>query len=477
MPATFMWARGIEDRPIRVDFRPPDGSGWQVATQLVPTDQPFTFTAPNLAYLLDSPTHLGAIDVREWAVGSGGEYTIRLAVHHDGTPEDLDAFEDGVRRIVETTAEIWGGYPEFDFGTYTFVAAYLPWVDGDGMEHRNSTSLTSSGSIGRNRLDLLGTVAHEFFHAWNVERLRPASLEPFDFEQANMSRELWFAEGFTSYYTTVILRRAGLIDTRAFAADVGHSISEVVNSPGRGIRSPVEMSMHAPFVDQAASIDPTNEVNTFLSYYTWGSVVGGVLDLTLRQRFGGIGLSLDSFMRAMWERFGASETPYTLEDLEDVLGQLTDDPVFATEFFDFYVRGRLVPDFDELLAPAGMTTRQRNPNVAWIGSLDVQSTGEGALVASYPLMGTPLYEAGLTRGDRIVSINGRDVLSEADLREVLSELEPGDEVTLRFHSRGTEQESVVEAASDPAIEVVLFEEVGRPVSPAVTAFRRDWLGG
>ena len=107
---------------------------------------------------------------------------------------------------------VFGELPDFDAGTYTFLADYLPSASGDGMEHRNSTVLTSTGSLDNasERRGLISTAAHELFHVWNVERIRPASLEPFDFEEANVSGELWLAEGFTSYYDALLVQRAGL---------------------------------------------------------------------------------------------------------------------------------------------------------------------------------------------------------------------------------------------------------------------------
>lgn len=140
----------------------------------------------------------------------------------------------------------------------------------DGMEHRNSTVLTSTGSLEGDALALLGTVAHEFFHVWNMERIRAAALEPFDFDDAVMSAELWFDEGFTSYYDDLAMARAGLIPLHEFARRMGGLVDAVANGPGREIASPVEMSRRAPFVDAAVSVDPTNRVNTFISYYTWG---------------------------------------------------------------------------------------------------------------------------------------------------------------------------------------------------------------
>src|SRR5512133_661301 len=176
MPATFMWARGFEARPMRVTFHP--RPGWRIATQLAATSDSLSFTAPHLQYFMDSPTMLGPLAVRTWTATSQGRTArFRVALEHLGTDAELDTYVDGARRIVREAEGVWGELPDFDFGQYTFLAAYLPWASGDGMEHRNSTSLTSSGSLSNRMTGLLGTVSHEFFHSWNVERLRPRSLE------------------------------------------------------------------------------------------------------------------------------------------------------------------------------------------------------------------------------------------------------------------------------------------------------------
>jgi predicted metalloprotease with PDZ domain len=322
----------------------------------------------------------------------------------------------------------------FDYGQYTFLAVYLPWANGDGMEHRNSTVLTNAGSIRTNLLGLWGTVAHEFIHAWNMERIRADEIEPFDLEAANMSRALWFGEGFTSYLDDVLLRRAELIDTETFARRIGGSIDLVTNSPGRQFFSPVEMSMQAPFVDAAASVDPTNRGNTFIPYYMWGSLVALGLDLELRSRVSN--LSLDDYMRAMWAAHGRSEVPYAIEDLEAVLVELTDDDGFARDFFDRYVHGREVPDFERLLALGGMVLRDSRPGSVTIGDVRLGYQGNGAVIQGYTVVGTPVYEAGLDRGDRILELGGRPIRSATDVMSLLEEGRVGDEIAVRYLSRG-----------------------------------------
>ena len=145
MPATLMWARGLEGRPIRIRFEPPQDLGWTPATQLFPTPEAWTFTAPNLQYLMDSPTELSAQTIRTFKVRNpdGKELTIRTAVHHDATDADIDEYRVGVEKIVNEEGAIYGEFPEFEPGTYTFLGDYVPWGGGDGMEHRNSTVVAS----------------------------------------------------------------------------------------------------------------------------------------------------------------------------------------------------------------------------------------------------------------------------------------------------------------------------------------------
>jgi predicted metalloprotease with PDZ domain len=317
------------------------------------------------------------------------------------------------------------------------------------MEHRNSTILTSTGSLASNMTGLLGTVAHEFFHIWNVERIRPTTLEPFDFERANMSGELWFAEGFTSYFDDLILWRADLISDEDFARRMGGIADAVTNARGRAFFSPVEMSMQAPFVDAATSVDPNNRQNTFLSYYTWGSGIGLALDLTLRTRFRG--LTLDHLMREMWTAHGAPEVSYDVDDVEAALARVTEDAAFARDFFERYVRGRDAPDFPALLAAAGLEVGLAREGAAWLGPLAMRFDDGGAILLGTPLIDSPLYDAGVDRGDRILSIDGVAISTPAQLTGVLASTAPGDPVQIRYESRGETLTVTVPMAADPTL--------------------------
>lgn len=473
MPATFMWARGLDTLPIHVTFHPPEHSGWNVATQLIPATQPFTFTAPGLQYFMDSPTELSAFALREWRLThSGRDQVVRLAVHHLGTETEIDAYAAWVQQVVSQAVAVFGEPPSFDGGTYTFIADYLPWASGDGMEHRNSTILTSAGSLQDAAPWLIGTVAHEFFHAWNVERIRPRSLEPFDFERANMSGELWLAEGFTSYYEGLILTRAGISDLARYARDLGQTLNGVALPPGRRVHSPVEMSQLAPFVDAATAVDPTNQVNTFISYYTWGAAIGLGLDLTLRTRFA---TDLDAFMRLLWQRFGGTGVPYTLADVERALADVSRDSTFAADFFTRYIRGRELVDYEALLASAGLLLRPVAPERAFLGLVNLEYGPAGATIASATRIGSPLYAAGLDRGDVIATIGGMELRGDADWQAIKAAHQPGDVVEVVYVSRGHRRTAPLTIAADPRLEVVLYEAAGRELTESMRRFRAAWL--
>ena len=481
IPATFAWSPQLATRPIMVTFHRPDPA-WKIATQLQPTNDAETFRAPNLQYFMDSPTHLGVLDIREWQVASGGRtQTMRLAVDHTGTSAQVSEYTDLTKRVVNEMAAVFGELPAFDFGTYTFVACYRSNCAGDGMEHRNSTSVTSSSSLAENQMGLLGTVSHEFFHAWNVERIRPRSLEPFDFTEANMSGELWLAEGFTSYYGDLVLARSAILTPRQYAQGLTGAVNTLTTSPARAFSGAVGMAQQAPFVDAAVAIDPNNRSNTFISYYTYGEAVGLALDLLLRGRTPAV--TLDDFMREMWRRHGKLQTaalaparPYTLADAEAALAAVTKDSAFARSFFARYVVGSALPDYPALLAQAGFLVRPAHAGRAWMGDTRLSALDGEVIVAGPTSIGSPMYEVGMAAGDRITRVGDRAITTAPELQQAIDATKPGEQVRLTWIGRGGEKSATMTLREDPNVEVVTFEEAARTPTAAQLAFRTSWVG-
>jgi predicted metalloprotease with PDZ domain len=479
-PATFLWAPSLVDRPVRVRLVQPAGMTWQAATQLFPTDDALVYTAPNLQYLMDSPIEFSRHTTGEFTVdpvAAEPAASIRVAMHHLGTESEVAAFTRDVERIVREQRAIFGELPAFDTGTYTFIVDVLPWAVGDGMEHRNSTVCTASGTLSSVRDGLLGTAAHEFFHAWNVERIRPASLEPFDFTQANMSGELWFAEGFTSYYGDLTMRRAALADDDWILGSFTSFVNAALLSPGARLRSAVDMSRLAPFVDAATSIDRTNWENTYVSYYAHGASLALGLDLMLRERSGNA-ISLDDYMRAVWREYGRVAAPvpagvakpYTMDDLRRVLGDVSGDQAFAAQFFSDHVEGVAPIPFGALLEQAGFVVR--STGTAWVGRVALDTR---AVVINNIVSTAPVHAAGLNRDDQVVSLGGQAVASQADWEAVVRRARVGDTIELVFRSRGQERRMPLTVAPDPRLIIVPIERAGGSLTNAQRTFRSSWF--
>jgi predicted metalloprotease with PDZ domain len=469
MPATLLWVKGLETAPVQVTFAMPDTS-FTIATQLKPTNSKTTFTAPNLQYLMDSPVKIGKLQWREWPVSNGATtMKIRLAVEANATGAQIESLTDNVKRITEQAKAVFGEYPAYDYGTYTFLASLNPYVQGDGMEHRNSTMI-STGQAFNYDYDNVEVFAHEFFHCWNVERIRPKTLEPFNFEKSNMSNELWCAEGFTQYYGGLLLIRAGLEQDTAYRSVLAGLINAKLNSAGANKYTPIEASNTAVFSDAGVSIDKNNFSNTFTSYYTYGGALALALDLMLRNQ----GKSLDDFMRQMWRVHGKPEVPYTVADMQQALAAIT-TTTFAKSFFDNYVYKPGKPDYETLLANAGFVLQKVTPGKAWIGRTRFTEKG-GLTIANNTIRNTPLYNAGLDVNDVIVSVNGEAVKAEADLIKILNAHKAGDALNVVYKHHGEDKRTTVTAIENPWYSVVTFEQAGKPVTDAIRAFRKSWLG-
>ena len=255
------------------------------------------------------------------------------------------------------------------------------------------------------------------------------------------------------------------------------------------------MSRLAPFTDAARAIDRTNWGNTFISYYTWGAAIGLGLDLSLRARTdaGGAGdvvngpgvVSLDDYMRAMWQAYGEPggpapglvEVPYTLGGARDRLAEITGDRAFVDDFFDRYVEGHEVVDYARLLARAGLVLRKRAPGRAWLGDVRLAFGDDGVRVTAPVPFGSPMYAAGLELDDLVVSFGGEtDLGSQPRFTRSLTNRRPGDRVFVEFLRRGVLTTATVVLEEDPRLELLPIETVGDRLTEDQRAFRTAWLG-
>lgn len=465
MPASFLYGEVLNDRPVMLKVKDGQRTDWSVATQLVEVGNR-AYAAPNYYYFFDSPTMVGTIMRDQFEVKNpdGKVQTIEVAMMHEGTREQFDDYVQWTEDVVLAQQKVYGEIPDFDYGKYTFLCAYNPWIGGDGMEHRNSTICSSSGNLEEYADRLIGTVSHEFFHCWNVERIRPASLEPFSFDHANMSGELWFAEGFTSYYDDLSLVRAGILSPEDYADGLTGQLNYVLLRPGRDHRNAIEMSQQAPFVDAATANDPDNFGNTFVSYYPYGATIGLALDLTLRER----GHTLDEVMKLIWQRYGKTEIPYHIRDLQLALGEVVEDQNWAEDWFASYVYKSELPDLGALMDNYGFMLEAARDTVSFMG-LRLQEDDGILTVRGSIAENSPLYAAGLDGGSTITSLNGQAINSQASWDAAVAGLEAGKTYAISFEQLGQKKTGRFTASVSPEL-TIRFEEGKRKAKKAREAW-------
>jgi predicted metalloprotease with PDZ domain len=229
--------------------------------------------------------------------------------------------------------------------------------------------------------------------------------------------------------------------------------------------------------------DPDDLRNNYVSYYSWGAIIGLGLDLSLRARTHHK-VSLDDYMRRMWQDFGRPSPaiegvvtrPYTMQDLRRVLTDVSGDGAFADDFFDRFIQGREVVDYAPLLAHAGMILRKRNPGQPWVGEVSFDFSNATPRVSAPTVEGTPLHIAGLDRGDELLAFDGVTITGPGRLEEAVQRRRPGDRIRLSIRRRGVAQELMLTIGENPFLQLVPVERTGRQPSPAEREFRDRWLG-
>lgn len=389
---------------------------WKVATGLPKVDgRENTFKAENYDILYDSPFEVGNYTEVAFTVRDKPH---RYIIEGEGNYDTKKLAED-TAKIVEAAYQIFGELPYSD---YTFI---LNLKGGGGLEHLNSTALQFNrfGFAPESRYKgFLGLVAHEYFHLWNVKRIRPDALGPFDYENENYTKLLWVAEGGTAYYQNLLLRRAGLITDKELLEALSSGLEQLAARPGRFETSLEDASFDAWIKYYRAD---ENAVNNQISYYDKGEIVNMLLDLTIRSSSNGA-KSLDDVLRYLYTEFYKKGKNYTPADYqktaEMMAGKSLDD------FFGKYVRGTEEIDAGSIVAAFGLqlTVKDADQKKAYLGA-DIGEQNGALNIRSVPA-DTPAYEQGLNSGDQIVAVDGNRASSMNFLTGYLAERKPGDKV-------------------------------------------------
>ena len=408
-----------EHCPIEISIAPPHPD-WQITTPL-PEISHQTFLAPDFDTLVDSPFEIGSQQIYDFTVLDKPH---QLVVWGQGNLDPQIAIAD-IQKIVEVEANIFGGLP---YEKYIFLLHLSPG-GGGGLEHKNCCSLLYprfgfQGEEKHNRFMQL--VAHEFFHLWNVKRIRPAALEKFDYEGENYTPSLWFSEGTTSYYDLIIPRRAGIYDDKEFLAELSKEITRFLTTPGRLVQPLSESSFDAWIKLYRPD---ANSSNSQMSYYLKGEMVTLLLDLLIRDRTHGA-KSFDDVLVAMWEQFGKPEIGFTETQLKNIIESIASQDL--TEFYDRYIHGVEELPFNEYLNPFGIELQPVAANTPCLG-INVKSEHGRELIKSVA-SNSPAQLAGIDAGDELLAIDGFKVSAEK-LNERLIIYRVGQQINLTiFHA-------------------------------------------
>ena len=461
---TFLTLADQAVRPHEVVIEP--AAGWKRSMTGLEemAGGPHRYRAPDYDTLVDSPILIGNPAVYEFTVGGKPHFLVNEG--EAGVFDGARAAKD-LEAIVETQRAFWGGTLPYD--KYVFLNVITE--AGGGLEHKNSTVLMTSRWTTRSRrtyLAWLELASHEFFHTWNVKRLRPVELGPFDYENEVHTRSLWMAEGITDYYADLLVHRAGLASREEYLESLSGKIEELQTTPGRAVQSA-----------EAASFDAwikyyrpdENSPNTSISYYTKGAVVAFLLDARIRRLTNGA-RSLDDVMRAAYQKYSGPRG-FTPDDFRTVAEQVAGTSLDA--FWNEAVEGTGELEYREALETLGLRFKAAapaNPPKAWLGITTRNDAGR--LLVSQVRRDTPGLAAGLNVDDEIIAIDDFRVRADRwDNR--LEQYKPGDKVSLLVARR--EQLLRLEAAfgAEPARQWRL--EVDPGASETQMTRQSSWLTG
>ncbi len=473
-PSIFMYVVGHKSDPVKLTIQPP--SGWKIVNGRMDQAGQTEWSFPNWDVLVDTPTEIAPDWTQETFEVDGKKY--HVVVHSFGAEGGKrPSLVKDIEKIVRAQIAMWGA-PEFN--EYTFLLHYAADDrSGDGMEHLTSTQIIEPGALTDPGMyeATLGTVSHEFFHVWNVKRLRPGELGPWDFTRSVRTRGLWVAEGFTNYYGHLMLRRAGIWDDKKFFEREAQTIGRIESAQGSQLMSAEESSLSAPFIDDAPHAQLTNLDNTAISYYPKGELIGMVMDLLVRGRTKGRA-SLDDVMRRMYDEFYLKSPNssyylrgrgYQTEDLERIVSQVSGTDF--TDFFKRYVRSVEVLPYEEAFSHVGFRLVKTQAKEPFDAGLSIEF-GWVAVIENVR-NGSPAEEAGLSAGDWIVSLAGREFTR--DWLKTLARHKPGESIpiTVKRDRRMIKTNIVLK-------EVERFEyriEENQSATPEQKALRNAWLTG
>jgi len=439
--SVFMYPVGRKALPIEVRFQIPEE--WHIATELLPSGAKNTYLARNYDHFADSPVEMGTF---RWLQFEAKGTPFAVIVDGESAQFDDQEMLQLLKRIVETEIELMQDIP---FTHYTFIYHFPNERSGGGMEHAYSSAIqVNAQEVSRRLDDIAGVTAHEFFHLWNVKRIRPASLEPIDYTKENYTRALWFSEGVTNLYGAYTLVRSGIQTKDEFLQSLAQVIQEEQTRLAHLFQSAEDASLDTWFDKYAFYRRPENSI----SYYEKGEILGFLLDLSIRQETQNR-RSLDDVLRLLNREYAQrgiffDERRSIPDAIEQVAGKAFED------FFQRFVRGADEVDYNSFLTFAGLRLEIQSRQVADPG-FTVTLNKKGALVVDEVAEGSAAEKAGMKGGDELVQVNGRRA-SQTTVSS-LSRMDPGKRIKLKVRGEGGSVERSFYMGSKNVVQYAIAE--------------------
>ncbi|HZQ68968.1 MAG TPA: PDZ domain-containing protein [Terriglobales bacterium] len=455
----LMYAVDQRSAPVTVSFAGLP-TGWKVACALQHGNEP-ELAAESYDRLVDSPVELGSFEESDLEQG-GARY--RVVVDADKASYDMRRVVSTVRRVAAAATKWMNDRP---FESYLFIYHFPQGPSGGGMEHAYSTAIDVNAQLlADNPLALPDVTAHEFFHLWNVKRIRPQSLEPVDYTKEQYTPSLWFSEGFTDTVQNYIEMRAGYVDEPGYFQRIANEIAALERRPAHLTQSAESSSRDAWLEKYSYYRLPERSI----SYYNKGDLIGIILDLAMRDASQGRASLHDLFLwmnrnYAQQGRFFADSAG--IREAAETLTHADLKP-----FFEKYVAGTVEIPWDDFFKTAGLRLVRRPGSVADLGFSATRNFGAPPSVAAVSA-GSAAQQAGLSTGDSILKINGRDASS--DFQQQLANLAPGDAIRLRVKNRHGERDLQWTLGTREEVEFELRDVDN--MTPQQKARRAAWLSG
>lgn len=456
--SVFMYVPQLKKYPSRIVVKP--YTGWDaISTGLKKVNgEENTFYAPDYDIVVDSPFEIGTHKVLNFEIQN---IPHSVAMYSNGPlTYDEQKVIDAYKKVTQAAASVVGEHPCKD---YTFIIHHLPGIGG-GLEHLNSTTCQTSPmaySSDASFKGFMGLIAHEYFHLWNVKRIRPIALGPFDYDNENYTHMLWVAEGFTTFYSNNILLRAGIITPKEFEDRTAASIGGIENQPGQQVQSVAEASWDAWIKYYRPN---ENSQNSTISYYNKGGVIGGLINLFIIGETKGK-KTLDDVLQLLWNEYykkqgrGFKDEEFQAA-CEKVAGKSMKD------FFQKYVWSTDAVDYDAFFQYVGVkVVKEYDTKTPFLGATMTPNTNKIATV----LKGASAYEGGLNVNDEILEIDG----NKYPVGSYITDKKVGDVVKVKVKRFGREFTYDVTLKPNPAVKIKL-ERVENPTAEQEMLYKK-WL--